>query len=129
MRKKFFITLWLVFILSLSGVGYLFYAIFKGDIGYMPDLQQLENPVNKFASQVISVDGKLLGTWSYSRANRIFVSYDDLSPKLVEALIATEDERFHSHSGIDYIALFRAIIKRGVLQQKPHMKLFHLHRR
>lgn len=118
MRKKFFITLWLVFILSLSGVGYLFYAIFKGDIGYMPDLQQLENPVNKFASQVISVDGKLLGTWSYSRANRIFVSYDDLSPKLVEALIATEDERFHSHSGIDYIALFRAIIKRGVLQQK-----------
>lgn len=118
MRKKFFIALWLVFLLSLSGVGYLFYAIFKGDIGYMPDLQQLENPVNKFASQVISADGKLLGTWSYSRANRIFVSYEDLSPKLVEALVATEDERFHSHSGIDYIALFRAIIKRGVLQQK-----------
>lgn len=118
MRKKLFISIWFIFILSIGGVGYLFYAIFKGDIGYMPDLQQLQNPVNKFASQVISIDGKMLGTWSYSRANRIFVSYDDLSPKLVEALIATEDERFYSHSGIDYKALFRAIIKRGVLQQK-----------
>ena len=118
MLKKFILTLWILLILSLGAVGYVFYAIFQGYIGYMPELRQLENPVNKFASQVFSADGKLLGTWSYSKENRIFVSYDDLSPYLVQALIATEDARFYSHSGIDYIALFRAIIKRGLMQQK-----------
>ncbi len=118
MLKKFILTLWILLILSLGAVGYIFYAIFQGYIGYMPELRQLENPVNKFASQVFSADGKLLGTWSYSKENRIFVSYDDLSPYLVQALIATEDARFYSHSGIDYIALFRAIIKRGLMQQK-----------
>ena len=118
MRKTFFITIWLFFILILGSLGYVFYAIFNGDIGYMPELQKLQNPVNKFASQIFSSDGKLLGTWSYSRANRIFVNYDDLPPHLVQALEATEDVRFRSHSGIDYKALFRAIIKRGVLHQK-----------
>ena len=118
MSKKFILTLWILLILSLGAVGCIFYAIFQGYIGYMPELRQLENPVNKFASQVFSADGKLLGTWSYSKENRIFVSYDDLSPYLVQALIATEDARFYSHSGIDYIALFRAIIKRGLMQQK-----------
>ena len=76
------------------------------------------NPVNKYASQVISNDGKLLGTWSYSRANRIFVSYEDISPSVIQALIATEDERFYEHSGIDFKALFRAIVKRGLFMQK-----------
>ena len=118
MLKKFILTLWILLILSLGAVGCIFYAIFQGYIGYMPELRQLENPVNKFASQVFSADGKLLGTWSYSKEKRIFVSYDDLSPYLVQALIATEDARFYSHSGIDYIALFRAIIKRGLMQQK-----------
>ena len=46
-------------------------SIFNGYIGYMPNIEQLQNPVNKFASQVFSADGKLLGTWSYSKANRI----------------------------------------------------------
>ena len=59
----------------------------------------------------------LLGTWSYSRANRIFVGFDDLSPWLVKALVATEDERFYDHSGIDYRALARAVVKRGLLGQ------------
>ena len=84
----------------------------------MPEIEELENPVNKYASQVISSDGKLIGTWSYSRANRIFVAYDDISPSVIQALIATEDERFYSHSGIDIKALFRAIVKRGLFMQK-----------
>lgn len=84
----------------------------------MPDIEELENPVNKYASQVYSSDGKLMGTWSYSNANRIFVDYSQLSPWLVKALVATEDERFYEHSGIDVRALGRAIIKRGVLRQK-----------
>ena len=117
MRKKFIITIWVLLLMGVAAVALAFAAIEKGRIGYMPDLHQLENPVNKFASQVISADGKLLGTWSYSRANRIFVGYNDLSPWLVKALVATEDVRFYEHSGVDYRALARAIIKRGIMGQ------------
>lgn len=118
MRKKFVIVIWTLFILLIGGLGFTFYSIFTGAIGYMPDLTSLENPVNKYASQIISSDGELLGTWSYSSANRVFVSYDDLPPHLVNALIATEDVRFESHSGIDIKALLRAIVKRGLMHQK-----------
>ncbi len=117
MRKKFIITLWILLVLGIGSVSFAFYAIWHGWIGYMPNLYQLENPVNKYASQVFSADGKLIGTWSYSRANRIFVDYDDISPWMINALIATEDIRFHEHSGIDYKALARAIIKRGLMRQ------------
>lgn len=118
MRKKFFVTLWILFFLGLTVLGGIFYGIFNGYIGYMPNIEQLQNPVNKFASQVFSADGKLLGTWSYSKANRIFVAYDDLPPAIVQALIATEDVRFYDHSGVDYRALLRAVVKRGLLRQK-----------
>ena len=117
-RKKIMIFLWVLFFVVIGAGVSLFYLIEEGKIGYMPDLQQLENPVDKYASQVFSDDGVLIGTWSYSRANRIFVSYDELSPYLVEALVATEDERFHEHSGIDFRAILRAMVKRVVLRQK-----------
>lgn len=61
----------------------------------------LENPIDKYASQIISADGKTLGSYAHSKDNRIFVNYEDLSPDLVKALIATEDIRFAEHSGID----------------------------
>ncbi|MBQ9284679.1 MAG: transglycosylase domain-containing protein [Bacteroidaceae bacterium] len=118
MRKKIIILLWVLLFLALAGGVAAFWAIAKGYIGYMPDLQQLENPVNKFASQVISADGHVLGTWSYTRANRVFVSYDDIAPSTVQALVATEDVRFYDHSGVDLRALLRAIFKRGLLRQK-----------
>lgn len=118
MRKRLFLYIWtLYFLLVLAFLG-IFYCIFKGYIGYMPEIEELENPVNKYASQIVSADGKLLGTWSYSRANRIFVSYGEISPSVVQALVATEDERFFDHSGIDIRALLRAIIKRGLFSQK-----------
>ncbi|MCF0197974.1 MAG: transglycosylase domain-containing protein [Bacteroidaceae bacterium] len=118
MRKKFFICLWTLFFLTVATVGGAFYLISTGAIGYMPDIEQLQNPVDKYASQVLSDDGELLGTWSYSRANRVFVNYDELSPYLVQALVATEDERFYEHSGVDFRALFRAVVKRGLFRQK-----------
>lgn len=118
MRKFFVWLLWSVFLLTVFSAGAVFYLIDRGFIGYMPDLQQLENPVDKYASQVFSDDGELLGTWSYSRSNRVFVSYQELPTSLVQALVATEDERFYEHSGIDFRALFRAIFKRGILRQK-----------
>lgn len=117
-RKKFVITIWGLVVAGLITVIVCFALIFNGSIGYMPNISALENPVNKFASQVYSSDGKLMGTWSYSSGNRIFVSYDQLPPMLIKALVATEDERFFDHCGIDFRALGRAIVKRGFMGQK-----------
>ena len=118
MRKKIIIALWLLFALVVGAVAWAFWAIGEGRIGYMPNLYQLENPVNKFASQVLSSDGRLLGTWSYQRTNRVFLSYNDISPTTIQALVATEDIRFYEHSGIDFRALGRAFVKRGLMRQK-----------
>ncbi|MCR5849099.1 MAG: transglycosylase domain-containing protein [Bacteroidaceae bacterium] len=118
MRKKFFVFLWVCYILGIIVIGIIFHGIFTGAIGYMPQIEQLQNPVNKFATQVFSADGKQLGTWSYSSANRVFADFNELPPALVQALIATEDVRFYEHNGIDFLALIRAIVKRGILQQK-----------
>lgn len=104
--------------MAVGAVVLLFSAIAKGSIGYMPPVEQLENPIDKYASQVVSADGKTLATYAHSQDNRIFVNYNDLSPDLVKALIATEDVRFAEHSGIDAQGLFRAVVKRGILMQK-----------
>ena len=117
MIKKFLVVLWVFTAVVILGVTSLFVAIANGWIGYLPDTSELENPNYKFASQVLSSDGKEMGTWSYSKENRVFVDYKDLSPHLVKALIATEDVRFYDHSGIDARSLLRAIIKSGLLQQ------------
>ena len=117
MIKKFLVVLWVFTAVVILGVTSLFVAIANGWIGYLPDTSELENPNYKFASQVLSADGKEMGTWSYSKENRVFVDYKDLSPHLVKALIATEDVRFYDHSGIDARSLMRAIIKSGLLQQ------------
>lgn len=118
MRKTFIGVLWSLLVLAVLGVTLIFTAIAKGWIGYVPPVEELENPNLKFATQIISDDGQLLGTWSYSKENRVYVGYDDLSPHLIKALVATEDVRFSEHSGIDMRAFFRALIKRGVLMQK-----------
>ena len=110
--------MWALLGISVLAAGLAFYAINEGWIGYMPPIQELQNPINRYATQVISADGKVMGTWNYNRENRIMVDYTQLSPSLVQALVATEDVRFYEHSGIDFFALGRAIVKRGVLGQK-----------
>ncbi len=110
--------LWTLLILVVLGAATAFYAIDQGWIGYMPPIEDLQNPINRYATQVYSADGKLLGTWNYNRENRVLVDYTKLSPALVQALVATEDVRFYEHSGIDFYALARAVIKRGILGQK-----------
>ena len=110
--------MWALLAISVLTAGFAFYAINEGWIGYMPPINELQNPINRFATQVISADGKVMGTWNYNRENRIMVDYTQLSPSLVKALVATEDVRFYDHSGVDFIALGRAIVKRGVLGQK-----------
>ena len=87
MRKWFFAFLWtLLFVCVVAVVG-IFWAIADGRIGYMPPIADLQNPINKYASQVFSADGKLLGTWNRDRENRVMVDYSDLSPLLVQALV------------------------------------------
>lgn len=118
MRKFIVRSLWAQIVLVVLAAGFGFYAINEGYIGYMPPIEELQNPINRYATQVISADGKIMGTWNYNRENRILVDYTQLSPSLVKALVATEDVRFYDHSGIDFFALGRAIIKRGLLGQK-----------
>ena len=118
MRKWIIRTLWALLAASVLTAGLGFYAINEGWIGYMPPIEDLQNPINRFATQVISADGRVMGTWNYNRENRIIVDYTQLSPSLVQALVATEDVRFYDHSGIDFYALGRAIVKRGFFGQK-----------
>ena len=118
MINRVILIYWTVFVLGIVSVSLVFFLIAKGRLGYMPPIAELENPIDKYASQIISSDNVVLGTYAQSRDNRIFVNYDDLSPHLVNALIATEDIRYRSHSGIDAYALARAFIKRGLLFQR-----------
>ena len=118
MIKNIIKILWIFLAVIVLACVTVFFSIAKGWIGYMPPVEDLENPNYKFATQVFSEDGKVLGTYSFSKENRVYVGYNDLSPNVINALIATEDVRFAEHSGIDAIALFRAIVKRGLLFQK-----------
>ena len=117
MRKHFIYTLWGIFATFVVSAMLAFFAIWNGWIGYMPDIEDLQNPISRFATQVYSSDGKVLGTWNLNKENRIVIPYKKMSPYLIKALVATEDARFYEHSGIDYRALGRAIIKRGILGQ------------
>ena len=118
MRKLFVYFLWTLLVVVVLIVGGAYYAIDKGWIGYMPPIEDLQNPINRFATQIYSADGKIIGTWNYNRENRVMVDYTKLSPSLVRALVATEDVRFYDHCGIDFYALGRAVVKRGLLGQK-----------
>jgi len=88
---------------------------FLGFFGALPDFKALENPDSELASEMYAADGVLLGT--FARENRSPVTYDELSPNLVQALIATEDERFEAHSGIDLQAMLRVFVKSILLGQ------------
>lgn len=118
MRKAIVRILWALLVGTILVTSLAFTAIWFGWIGYMPPLEDLQNPISRYATQVYTADGKVMGTWNLNRENRICVPYSNLSPYLVKALVATEDARFYEHSGIDFYALGRAIVKRGILGQE-----------
>ena len=118
MIRKIIKALWIFLAVIVLAIVIVFVSISKGWIGYMPPVEELENPSYKFATEIFSEDEKVLGTWSYSKENRVYTAYKDLSPSIINALIATEDVRFVEHSGIDAKALFRAFVKRGLMFQK-----------
>ena len=110
--KKVLIWFWSIFALGLASIILIFWLITKGALGYLPPLDELQNPKNKFATEVISSDMQLLGRY-YRQENRVGVNYEDISPNMINALIATEDARYYNHTGIDFKSLLRAIIKMG----------------
>jgi len=108
--KRIVGILWALVVLGVVGIALLFFAVSKGDL---PSFEELENPKYDYATQVFADDRSVLG--KYYVENRVPVDYDELSPNLIKALIATEDERYYDHSGIDFEALARAITKRVFL--------------
>lgn len=92
--------------------------IYHGYIGYMPPVEGLLNPENRFASRLFTSDGVEMGRFYQSRNNRVYADYSEISPNVINALIATEDERFMQHSGIDIMALSRVLFKTILLRQK-----------
>ncbi|WP_218972230.1 penicillin-binding protein 1A [Labilibaculum filiforme] len=105
MFKKPLIIFWLVFSIGIVSAVLFFAGVSNGTFGFMPSFEELENPKNSLATEVYTVDGSLIGKFYFE--NRSFVEYPELSPFLVDALIATEDVRFNDHSGIDVRGLGR----------------------
>ena len=113
--RKYIRVLWGIFLLGVTGIIVLFGGAALGIFGPMPDLQQLENPRTNLATQIISSDGTILGKY-YFDDNRTPIGFDEIPTDMVEALIATEDERFYDHAGIDWRGTLRAFVflgKRG----------------
>ena len=116
--RKIILVCWALFAAGILFVALLFVMIANGKIGYMPPIEELENPKSKFASVVLSSDNVELGRFTQAKENRVYGNYDQLSPYLVQALVATEDSRFSEHSGVDVRALFRAVVKTVIFRQK-----------
>lgn len=117
-RSKFSRWFWSLFGFGLVSTILLFLFISFGWIGYLPPIDELQNPINKYATEVYSADLQLLGRFSKSKENRVKAEYNEISEHVIQALIATEDIRFYNHSGIDGIALARSLVFRGLLQRK-----------
>lgn len=115
------ISLWVIFISVIIFIVIIFnhisdssgkkVKILGEELGVMPSIEELLNPKDKFASEIYSADMKILGNFHAEKNNRVYADYQDISPYLIKALIATEDVRFYEHSGIDVRALGRAVIK------------------
>ncbi len=104
-RRKFRRIFWSIFIFGWIFIFGYFFLIAQGKFGLMPSFEQLENPKSNLATQIITADQQLMGT--YFRENRTQTEYSSISPYVVNALIATEDARFKKHAGIDFKALGR----------------------
>ena len=110
--KKYIQLMWYLFFVGTLTLGLLFVGAAFEWYGPMPDLQELENPKTNLATQIISSDGEILGKY-YLDDNRTPITYEELPQNMVQALIATEDERFYEHAGIDWKGTLRAFMYLG----------------
>lgn len=102
---------WGIVLGGITALALVFLFASWGLFGDLPTFEELENPENNLATEIISSDGKTLGKYAYE--NRTPIKYQDIPENLVKALVATEDERFYEHSGIDFRGTARAILKPG----------------
>ncbi len=109
--RKYIVAFWVLVLGGVLAVFMVFLLAANEFLGDMPSFQELENPNSNLASQVFSSDGEVLGSYFYQ--NRTNARYDQLSPYLVNALIATEDERYRTHPGIDIRGTLRAMVYLG----------------
>ena len=109
--KKYIKWFWGIILGGTSLLILIFLFASWGFLGALPTFEELENPENNLATEVISADGKTLG--KYAKENRTPIKYKDLPQNIVNALVATEDERFYEHSGIDFYSTARAVLKPG----------------
>lgn len=110
--------MWIIYGSLLGLILLFFILVYNGIIGYMPPVEELKNPKDRFASVIYSADGVEMGRLFASTGNRVYADYDEISQHVVDALVATEDERFETHSGIDFKALGRAIFKTILMRDK-----------
>ena len=109
---KFFVIFWSVVLVGIIGVFVFFWLISAGKLGFMPTFEELENPNNRFASEVYFADGPIMNRY-FEKENRKYIEYREIPQSVIEALIATEDVRFYDHSGVDVRGLFR--VAKGLL--------------
>src|SRR5690606_929809 len=128
--SKYIKWFWGLFIGGIAFVILLFLLASAGAFGEMPSFEELENPSSNLASEIISADGKTIGKL-YLNENRTPIKDEDLSQNLIDALVATEDERFYNHSGIDARGTIRAAVFMGgrggasTITQQLAKLLFH----
>lgn len=128
--SKYIKWFWGIIIGGISLIALVFLLVSWGAFGNLPTFEELENPKNDLATEIISSDGNTLGKF-YLKANRTPVGYKDLPKNLIDAVVATEDERFYEHSGIDFRGLARALSKFGqnggasTITQQLAKNLFH----
>lgn len=111
-KTKFMLWFWGLFAAGVLALYIIFLSIVRGWVGYLPPLDELQNPKNTYASEIFTEDMVSMGRY-YIKENRVGIKYSDLSPYVIDALIATEDARFYDHTGVDFKALFRAVLKLG----------------
>ena len=109
---KFFVIFWSVVLVGIIGVFVFFWLISAGKLGFMPTFEELENPNNRFASEVYFADGPIMNRY-FEKENPKYIEYRELPQSVIDALIATEDVRFYDHSGVDVRGLFR--VAKGLL--------------
>jgi penicillin-binding protein 1A len=109
--NKYLKWFWRIILGGITFIILMFFIASFGGFGALPSFEDLENPQSNLATEVISADGVTIG--KYAKENRTPITYKELPQNLVNALIATEDERFYEHSGIDFRGTARAVIKLG----------------
>lgn len=109
---KLFVIFWSAILLCLAGAFLFFWLIAEGKLGFMPTFEELENPNNRFASEVYFENGPVMNKY-FEKENRKYTEYKEIPQTVIDALIATEDVRFYDHSGVDVRGLFR--VAKGLL--------------